>query len=55
MGIVIAWLMITFTPKIDGCPRGYIGPGGKHMHGMYRNCTGGTVCFSISAVLFTHF
>ncbi|CAF0885010.1 unnamed protein product [Adineta ricciae] len=40
-GIVIAWIMITFTPKIDGCPRGYIGPGGKHMHGMYRNCTGG--------------
>jgi heparan-alpha-glucosaminide N-acetyltransferase len=33
--------MITFIPKLEGCPRGYIGPGGKHEYGRYQNCTGG--------------
>lgn len=43
--ITLAWLFITFIPKLDGCPRGYIGPGGKHEHGRYQNCTGGKIPF----------
>lgn len=41
--ITLAWILITFVPKLSNCPRGYIGPGGKHEHGLYRNCTGGKV------------
>lgn len=39
--ITLAWILITFIPKFDDCPRGYVGPGGKHFHGRYVNCTGG--------------
>lgn len=41
--IVTSWLLITFVPKLTDCPRGYIGPGGKHEHGKYTNCTGGMI------------
>merc|ERR1712150_48525 len=26
--VVAAWVLITFLVNIDGCPRGYVGPGG---------------------------
>jgi heparan-alpha-glucosaminide N-acetyltransferase len=39
--MTVAWVLITFIPKFDNCPRGYLGPGGKHEHGKYQNCTGG--------------
>lgn len=35
------WLMLTFLIHENGCPRGYLGPGGFAEHGRYRNCTGG--------------
>ncbi|CAF2512996.1 unnamed protein product [Rotaria sp. Silwood2] len=38
--ITLLWLLITFIPKFDNCPRGYLGPGGKHEYGKYQNCTG---------------
>jgi len=41
--ITLVWIFITFIPKLSNCPRGYIGPGGKHQHGLYQNCTGGKV------------
>lgn len=41
MMITLTWTLITFVPKLDNCPRGYVGPGGKHLHGLYQNCTGG--------------
>jgi heparan-alpha-glucosaminide N-acetyltransferase len=41
--ITLAWILITFVPKLSNCPRGYVGPGGKHEHGRYQNCTGGKV------------
>jgi heparan-alpha-glucosaminide N-acetyltransferase len=42
--VTLAWILITFVPKLSNCPRGYIGPGGKHYHGQYQNCTGGKIC-----------
>ena len=38
---VLAWILVTFLPKFENCPRGYLGPGGKHDQGAYENCTGG--------------
>ncbi|XP_049771067.1 heparan-alpha-glucosaminide N-acetyltransferase-like [Schistocerca cancellata] len=32
---------ISLALPVPGCPRGYLGPGGWHMHGQYANCTGG--------------
>ncbi len=37
----MTWILITFIPKFENCPNGYLGPGGKHDHGIYQNCTGG--------------
>ncbi|CAF1538096.1 unnamed protein product, partial [Didymodactylos carnosus] len=39
--ITIAWLLITFLVDVPGCGRGYLGPGGRHRHGKFENCTGG--------------
>ena len=39
--LTAAWVLITLFPKFDDCPKGYLGPGGKHDHGKYQNCTGG--------------
>ncbi|CAF3898060.1 unnamed protein product, partial [Rotaria sp. Silwood1] len=39
--IIIAWILITFLLPVPNCPTGYLGPGGKHDHGKYWNCTGG--------------
>jgi heparan-alpha-glucosaminide N-acetyltransferase len=41
--ITLAWILITFVPKLSNCPRGYVGPGGKHEYGKYQNCTGGKI------------
>jgi len=39
--ITAVWLLVTLVPKIGNCPRGYLGPGGKHYYRRYENCTGG--------------
>lgn len=39
--IIIVWLLTTFLLNVPNCPKGYLGPGGKHDHGKYQNCTGG--------------
>jgi heparan-alpha-glucosaminide N-acetyltransferase len=39
--MTLVWILITFLPKFENCPSGYLGPGGKHDHGKYQNCTGG--------------
>jgi heparan-alpha-glucosaminide N-acetyltransferase len=39
--IATLWLVLTFFVNENGCPKGYLGPGGKHHHGQYENCTGG--------------
>lgn len=40
--IITIWVLITFLVSVNGCPKGYLGPGGNHHHGIYRNCTGGS-------------
>lgn len=40
-GVTLVWTLVTLLPKIGDCPRGYLGPGGKHEYGKYVNCTGG--------------
>lgn len=39
--VVTLHLMVTLMPKLEGCPRGYLGPGGRHDSGLFMNCTGG--------------
>ncbi|CAF3673271.1 unnamed protein product [Rotaria sordida] len=40
--IMTVWILITFLVHVPNCPTGYLGPGGKHDHGKYMNCTGGS-------------
>jgi len=40
--LVVAHEVITFEVGYgEDCPRGYMGPGGLHDGGLYKNCTGG--------------
>lgn len=39
--VVFVWFMLTYFVQIEGCPKGYTGPGGLEHHGAYFNCTGG--------------
>lgn len=39
MGVfILAWFLITFSMPVPGCPKGYLGPGGRSGH---EGCTGG--------------
>ncbi|CAF0974728.1 unnamed protein product [Adineta ricciae] len=49
--VVIIWVLITFLLQVPDCPTGYIGPGGKHDHGKYSNCTGGAAGYIDRVVL----
>ncbi|CAF2656179.1 unnamed protein product [Rotaria sp. Silwood2] len=49
--ITLSWILITFVPKLSNCPRGYVGPGGKHEHGRYTNCTGGVAGYLDRVIL----
>ncbi|CAF4066476.1 unnamed protein product [Adineta steineri] len=49
--ITIAWLLITFLLNVSNCPKGYLGPGGKHEHGKYQNCTGGAARYLDQLIL----
>ncbi|XP_058835834.1 heparan-alpha-glucosaminide N-acetyltransferase [Topomyia yanbarensis] len=39
--LVLIYLLVIFLVPAPGCPSGYFGPGGKHLMGIYPNCTGG--------------
>ena len=39
--ILLVYLSIALGAKVDGCPRGYNGPGGISEDSAYFNCTGG--------------
>jgi len=41
IAILVLYLLITFLVHEDGCPRGYLGPGGLAEQGKYQSCTGG--------------
>ncbi|CAF4797975.1 unnamed protein product [Rotaria socialis] len=49
--ITTGWLLITFLLHVPNCPTGYLGPGGKHSHGRYWNCTGGAAGYIDRVVL----
>jgi len=38
----LIWTLLTFLLPLEGCPRGYLGPGGLHMNSKYFNCTAGS-------------
>lgn len=42
---------ITYLLPVPGCPTGYTGPGGLHMHSKFKNCTGGAARY-IDALVF---
>ncbi|XP_073829317.1 heparan-alpha-glucosaminide N-acetyltransferase [Musca autumnalis] len=39
--LVIIYLSIIFGLNVPNCPKGYLGPGGKHSNAAYPNCIGG--------------
>ncbi|KAF2885850.1 hypothetical protein ILUMI_20323 [Ignelater luminosus] len=39
--IIFVHTATTFLLEVPGCGRGYLGPGGLHKLGHYKNCTGG--------------
>ncbi|KAL0274548.1 UNVERIFIED_CONTAM: hypothetical protein PYX00_002650 [Menopon gallinae] len=41
LAFVAAHAFITFMLPVPGCPTGYLGPGGRHRHSQFENCTGG--------------
>ncbi|XP_033217989.1 heparan-alpha-glucosaminide N-acetyltransferase isoform X2 [Belonocnema kinseyi] len=43
--IVLIHCLVTLQFWIPGCPKGYLGPGGRHADGKYTNCTGGAAGF----------
>lgn len=43
--ILMAYLLITYVSKLEGCPRGYVGPGGLGDYGQYPHCTGGVALY----------
>ena len=49
--VAILWLVLTFFLAVDGCPTGYLGPGGLHENGSYFNCTGGAAGYIDRMVL----
>ena len=43
-----AWAAVMYlvrVPDVEGCPRGYAGPGGRSEGGRYRDCTGGMAAY----------
>ena len=48
--VVIHQLITQCLPLPDGCPTGYVGPGGLHEGGLYANCTGGAAAVADRAI-----
>ncbi|KAK3102341.1 hypothetical protein FSP39_010631 [Pinctada imbricata] len=45
LGILAAYICLTFLLPIGDCPTGYIGPGGLSENGKYYNCTAGAAAY----------
>ena len=52
--VVFVWFMLTYFVQIEGCPKGYMGPGGLEHHGLYYNCTGGVAGYFDILILGKH-
>ncbi|RZC36115.1 heparan-alpha-glucosaminide N-acetyltransferase, partial [Asbolus verrucosus] len=46
--------MVLFLAADDGCPKGYLGPGGLHDNMQYFNCTGGATGYVDRVILGKH-
>ncbi|GAB0094364.1 Heparan-alpha-glucosaminide N-acetyltransferase [Sergentomyia squamirostris] len=49
--LVIFYLAITFFYHVPDCGSGYLGPGGKHDYGKFRDCPGGATGYIDSIIL----
>ena len=45
LAVLLVFLLITYVSKLEGCPRGYTGPGGLADYGQYWDCTGGAALY----------
>ena len=41
--ITVIRTLVVYLVPIPNCPKGYVGPGGYHLHGLHKNCTGGAI------------
>ncbi|CAG2067636.1 unnamed protein product, partial [Timema podura] len=41
LGLVATHTCLTFLLPVEGCPTGYLGPGGRYNYSSHPNCTGG--------------
>ncbi|XP_068084945.1 heparan-alpha-glucosaminide N-acetyltransferase isoform X2 [Anabrus simplex] len=51
LGVVAGHCAITFLMSIPGCPMGYMGPGGNHDNGIYKDCIGGATGYIDKMIL----
>lgn len=51
ISLIMIHLFLTFMLYIPDCPKGYLGPGGLHMHSNFTNCTGGAAGYIDRLVL----
>ncbi|EDW66232.1 heparan-alpha-glucosaminide N-acetyltransferase [Drosophila virilis] len=51
LALIAAYLGLTFGLPVPGCPRGYLGPGGKHNNAANPNCIGGAAGYIDRQVL----
>ncbi|XP_016948278.1 heparan-alpha-glucosaminide N-acetyltransferase [Drosophila biarmipes] len=51
LALVATYLGLTFGLRVPGCPRGYLGPGGKHDYNAHPNCIGGAAGYADLQVL----
>jgi heparan-alpha-glucosaminide N-acetyltransferase len=47
----LIWVLFTLFLPVEGCPTGYLGPGGLHENSSYFNCTGGAAGFIDRTIL----
>lgn len=47
-------MAIIYALDVPGCPRGYLGPGGLHEMGSYKNCMGGAAGYIDKLILGTN-
>ena len=48
--ILVLYIILTYVPQFENCPRGYTGAGGLADNGEYPNCTGGSALFIDKAI-----
>ncbi|XP_055680422.1 heparan-alpha-glucosaminide N-acetyltransferase-like [Lutzomyia longipalpis] len=49
--LIILYLAVTFFLPVPGCGSGYLGPGGRHDYGKFRDCPGGATGYIDNLIL----